>query len=141
MSNVDFSELKVGDEYKGVEIASFTETGEPVGVNGRNLHRGYFVKGNKFGKGRKKGSRNKMTQMMLDRVANSRVAPDEFLIDIMSNVTTDEKLRLQAAMKLVDIVYPKASSVEMDLTDNRDVSKEDMDARLKELLSKVADSM
>lgn len=137
----DYEGLKIGDEYKGVEIADFTQDGEPVGVNGRNLVKGYFVKGNSFGKGRKKGSRNKLTQQMLDRVANSTITPDEFLLDIVNNTTTDEKLRVQAAMKLVDIVFPKASSVEMDITDKREMKKEDMDGRIKEILQKVANEM
>lgn len=137
----DYEGLSVGDVYKDIEIADFTEGGEPIGVNGRNLVRGYFVKGNSFGKGRRKGSRNKLTQQMLDRVANSNISPDEFLLDIVNNTTTDEKLRIQAAMKLVDIVFPKASSVEMDITDKREVSKEDMDSRIKEILNKVADNI
>lgn len=137
----DYEGLKIGDTYKGVEIGDFTQDGEPVGVNGRNLVKGYFVKGNSFGKGRKKGSRNKLTQQMLDRVANSAITPDEFLLDIVNNTTTSEKLRVQAAMKLVDIVFPKASSVEMDITDKRDMKKEDIDSRIKNILQKVADDM
>lgn len=136
--NTENGELALGDIFKGQPIVDFTAEGDPIGENGRNLNKGCFAKGNNFGQGRKKGSRNKLTQLMLDRVANSPLSPDELLLKLMTDTECDEKLRLQAAMKLVDIVYPKASSVEMDVTDNRDESKDDMDARIKDLLGKVA---
>lgn len=87
----DFSHLSVGDEYKGKTIEGFTSDGYPY-ANGRNLVKNTFLPGNNYGKGRIKGSRNKLTQQMLDAVANANIKPHEYLIDVMEMATntTDE---------------------------------------------------
>lgn len=139
--DIETSELTEGDVYKGQTVVGFTAEGDPIGENGRNLVKGCFARGNSFGQGRKKGSRNRLTQLMLDRVAGSPLSPDELLLKLMTDSECDEKLRLQAAMKLVDIVYPKASSIEMDLNDTRETSKDDMDARIKSLLGKAVEQI
>ena len=44
-------------------------------------------------------------------------------------------LRFKAAAKVSDLVYPKASSVEVKMDDKESMTKEQIDARLKALLS------
>lgn len=130
----DYSHLSVGDEYKGKVIEFFSEEGHPC-AKGRNLVKNTFLPGNNFGRGRKKGSRNKLTQQMLDAVANARIRPDEYLLDVMESPTATPKERLMAAMKLVDIVYPKAASVEVDIKNDEEMTAEELD---KLIASKLA---
>lgn len=133
----DYSHLNIGDEYKGKIIESLSPEGHPC-AGGRNLVRNTFLKGNKFAKGRVKGSRNKLTQQMLDMVASARITPAEYLMDVMEMVTADPKERLAAAMKLADFVYPKAASVEVDIKDNEELSKSEIDALIAEKLSSLS---
>lgn len=132
----DYSHLSVGDEYKDKIVEGFTEEGHPY-AKGRNLVKNTFLSGNRFGRGRKKGSRNKLTQQMLDAVANARIKPHEFLLDVMEMPTNTMDERLKAALKLVDIVYPKAQSVEVDMTIDQDVSPADMEDRIKDILKRT----
>lgn len=125
----DYSHLSVGDEYKGRTIEFLSEEGHPC-ARGRNLVKNTFLSGNSFGRGRKKGSRNKMTQQMLDMVANSRISPAEYLMDVMENVTSTPEERLKAAMKLVDIVYPKTASVDLDVSGEVEISGKELDEAL-----------
>lgn len=125
----DYSHLNVGDEYKGRIIESLSEEGHPC-ARGRNLVKNTFLSGNNFGRGRKKGSRNKMTQQMLDMVANARISPAEYLMDVLENTTSLPEERLKAAMKLVDIVYPKAASVEIDVSGEIEMSGKELDDAL-----------
>lgn len=131
----DYSHLDEGDVYKGKIIEGFTEEGHPF-AGGRNLVKNTFLPGNRFGKGRVKGSRNKLTQQMLDAVANANVKPHEFLLDVLSIATNSTDERLKAAMKLIDIVYPKAASVEVDMTLENDYSPAEMEERIRELAMK-----
>jgi len=87
--------------------------------------------------GRPKGSRNKMTQRMLDRVAERQEAglsAEEILIDIMQDPNQPPELRFKAASKIADIVYPKAAAVEVDIEDNR-LSISEIDDKIKQLLT------
>lgn len=132
----DYSHLSVGDEYKGKTIEFFSEEGHPC-AKGRNLVKNTFLPGNNFGRGRKKGSRNKLTQQMLDAVANARIRPDEYLIDVMESPTATPKERLMAAMKLVDIVYPKAASVEVDIKNDDEMTAEELDKMIADKLAGI----
>lgn len=97
-----------------------------------------FIPGNPGG-GRPKGSRNKMTQLMLDRVAarqESGLSSEEILMDIMQDPEMPPELRFKAAAKISDLIYPKAASIEVQMDDKR-LSKGEMDAKIQQLLGKV----
>lgn len=99
---------------------------------------GKFLPGNTFGKGRVKGSRNKMTQKMLDRVASRSedgLSMEEIMMDIAQDPNMPAELRFKAAAKVSDLVFPKAASVEVDMDNAGVLTKEEMDARLQQLLS------
>ncbi|WAX14269.1 hypothetical protein ECO319P1_00113 [Escherichia phage ECO319P1] len=106
--------------------------------NGRNVKTGQFVKGNSVAKGRPKGSRNKMTQRMLNRVSERSedgLSMEEIMMDIAQDPNMPAELRFKAAAKVADLVYPKASSVEVKMDEKEDMSKEQIDNRLRQLLS------
>lgn len=106
-------------------------------VEGRSIKTGQFVKGNTSGKGRPKGSRNKMTQRMLNRVSERSedgLSMEEIMMDIAQDPNMPAELRFKAAAKVSDLVYPKASSVEVKMDEKESMTKEQIDARLKALL-------
>lgn len=105
---------------------------------GRSLKTGQFTKGCKGGPGRPKGSRSKMTQLMLDRVSNrseAGLSMDEIMMDIAQDPKQPAELRFKAAKAVADLVYPKASSVEVKMDDKESLSKDQIDDRLRQLLS------
>lgn len=105
--------------------------------NGRNVKTGQFVKGNSGG-GRPKGSRNKMTQRMLNRVADRSedgLSMEEIMMDIAQDPNMPAELRFKAAAKISDLVYPRASSVEVKMDDRENLSKEQIDNRLRQLIA------
>lgn len=112
---------------------------------GKDRVTGKFVAGNTMGwapgnAGRPRGSRAKMTQMMLDRVAarsEAGLSMEEILLDIAQDPAQPVELRLKAASKIVDIVYPKASSVEVSMDEETILTGAQIDQRLKELLQQV----
>ncbi|QDH46554.1 hypothetical protein LAh9_9 [Aeromonas phage LAh_9] len=98
----------------------------------------HFKPGNPGG-GRPKGSRNKMTQLMLDRVASrqeSGLSSEEILMDIMQDPEMPPELRFKAAAKISDLIYPKAASIEVQMDDKR-MTKGEMDAKLQQLLQRA----
>lgn len=99
---------------------------------GMNPNTGRFQKGNKFG--RPKGSRGQLTQLMLDRVANTQMHPDEVLIEIYQDPTIAPDLRFKAAAKVADLVYPKAASVEVKIEEDNGISEETLNEQLKDFL-------
>lgn len=106
-------------------------------MEGRDDVSGKFLQGNPGG-GRKKGSRNKMTQRMLDRIAERSedgLSMEEILMDIAQDPNQPAELRLKAASKIADIVYPKASSVEVKIDEDSSMTKEQMDERLRQLIA------
>lgn len=106
-------------------------------MEGRDEVSGKFLQGNPGG-GRPKGSRNKMTQKMLDRIAarsEDGLSMEEILMDIAQDPNQPAELRLKAASKIADIVYPKASSVEVKVDEDSVMTKEQMDERLKQLIA------
>ena len=94
---------------------------------------GKFQKGNKFG--RPKGSRGKLTQLMLDRVAASHLSPDEVLIQIYEDPNIPPDLRFKAASKVADLVYPKAASVEIKIEDENVINEDSLNAQIKDFLT------
>lgn len=94
---------------------------------------GKFQKGNKFG--RPKGSRGKLTQLMLDRVASSHLSPDEVLIQIYEDPNIPPDLRFKAASKVADLVYPKAASVEIKIEDENVINEDSLNAQIKDFLA------
>ena len=112
-------------------------------VNGKYVKNGQFVKGNTLATGRVKGSRNKMTQRMLNRVAERSedgLSMEEIMMDIAQDPQMPAELRFKAAAKVSDLVYPKASSVEVKMDEKDSMTKEQIDARLKALLSPILKS-
>ena len=110
-----------------------------VDINGRCVKTGKFLKGHaKGGPGRPKGSRSKMTQNMLYRVFE-RSEPGMSMEEIMMDIAQDPKapldLRFKAAAKVADLVYPKASSVEVKMDDAESMTKEQIDQKLSTLLA------
>jgi len=117
-----------------------TDTEDTKTVEGRNIRTGQFVAGNKARSGRPRGSRNKMTQRMLNRVAERSedgLSMEEIMMDIAQDPQMPAELRYKAASKVADLVYPKASSVEVKMHDKETMTKEQIDAKLKSLLSFV----
>lgn len=85
----------------------------------------------------KKASRSKMTQRMLDRVqsrSDNGLSMEEILMDIAQDRTQPAELRFKAASKISDLVFPKASSVEVKMDDTNKMNKEQIDMELKRLL-------
>jgi len=111
-------------------LAGVTDEYEEKGMNPQS---GKFEKGNKFG--RAKGKRNKLTQAMLDRVAQAGLSPDEVLIDIYQDPTIPPDLRFKAASKIADLVYPKAASIEVKMDEHEAMSEEQLDNRIRDFLS------
>lgn len=107
-----------------------------VDAFGRDLVTGRFVPGKaKGGPGRPKGSRNSMTKKMLSRVAEAGMSPEDVLIDIYQDINMPPDLRFKAASKIADIVYPKASSVEVKMDDKENMSIQQIDDKLKQLMA------
>lgn len=110
-------------------------------VEGQEAVTGKFLPGNTLGKGRKKGSRNKMTQMMLDRVyarSEDGLSMEEILMDIAQDPNAPSELRFKAASKVADLVFPKAASVEVKIDDEDKMTKEQIDQRLQSLMATFA---
>lgn len=107
----------------------------------RDKDTGRFLAGNGGGPGRPKGSRNKMTQRMLDRVSARQedgLSMEEIMMDIAQDPNQPSELRFKAAAKVADLVYPRAASVEVKVEDENTMTAEQMDARIKQLLSLTA---
>lgn len=106
--------------------------------NGRNLRTGKFQPGNKIATGRPKGSRNKLTQQFLDRVASRSedgLSAEDILMDMMQDPKCVPDLRLRAAKTILELTVPKAASVEVTMEETK-LTKDQIDARLGELISK-----
>lgn len=102
----------------------------------RNLRTGKFVKGNSGG-GRQKGSRNKLTQRFLDRVAERTedgLSAEDVLIDMFQDPEVPLDLRFKAASKVMEFTLPKSQNIEV-ITEETNLTKEQIDTKLKELLA------
>lgn len=99
---------------------------------------GKFLPGYKGGPGRPKGSRNKMTQLMLDRVAarsEDGLSPEEVMLDIMQDPNMPPELRLKAATQITNLVHPKASSIEVRMDEDSSMSNEQIEQRIMQLIA------
>lgn len=118
---------------------NFKAAGEDDPIeNGRNLRNGKFQPGNKLALGRPKGSRNKMTQQFLDRVASRTedgLSMEEILMDMAQDPNCVPDLRFKAAKTILELTLPKAASIEVTMEETK-LSKEQIDSRLTELLKK-----
>lgn len=98
---------------------------------------GRFVPGHS-GPGRPKGSRNKMTQLMLDRVSarsEDGLSMEEIMMDIAQDPDQPSELRFKAAAKVADLVFPRAASVEVTIDDEGSMNGADLDDRIKQLMA------
>jgi hypothetical protein len=108
------------------------------GIN-RDATHGGFLPGNKSAKGRIKGSRNKLTEKMLERFAmrnQDGISVEEILFDIAQDPTSSPEMRFKASSKLTDLVFPKAQSVELDVEETDAMTVSEMDERILVLLAK-----
>lgn len=104
---------------------------------GRDTKTGKFT-GTGKGPGRPKGSRNKMTQRMLNRVAarsEDGLSMEEIMMDIAQDPEMPAELRFKAAAKIADLVFPKAASIEVQIDEKEAMTKDQIDNRLREVLS------
>lgn len=128
-----------GDEKELTPAQVAEITGRLPGVTdeletrGMSPNTGRFQKGNKFG--RPKGSRGKLTQLMLDRVASSHLSPDEVLIQIYEDPNIPPDLRFKAASKVADLVYPKAASVEVKIEEENVINEDTLNLQIKDFLT------
>lgn len=106
---------------------------EELESRGMNPSSGRFEKGNKFG--RPKGSRGKLTQLMLDRVSEAGMSPDEVLIDLYQDPSISPDLRFKAAAKVAELVYPRAASVEVKVEEVNANNEEAINNQLRDFLS------
>ena len=124
------------DTLKPSDIAELTGrlpgVTEELEFRGMEPSTGRFQKGNKFG--RPKGSRGKLTQLMLDRVAESQLSPDEVLIEIYQDPSIAPDLRFKAAAKVADLVYPRAASVEVKIEEDNGLTEEALNENLRDFL-------
>lgn len=124
------------------EVVNTEEDVSDVDALGRDLKTGRFTKGfAKGGPGRPKGSRNKMTQNMLNRVferSEAGLSMEEIMMDIAQNPQMAPELRYKAAKAVADLVYPKASSVEVKMDDAEAMTKEQIDQKLQQLIAAAA---
>ena len=72
--------------------------------------------------------------MMLDRVADSQMHPDEVLIEIYQDPSIAPDLRFKAAAKVADLVYPRAASVEVKIEEDNGITEESINAQLRDFL-------
>lgn len=108
-------------------------------MEGQHPITGMFLSGNTLGKGRVKGSRNKLNQLLLDRVAerNSEagLSMEEIIMDIAQDPQQPAELRLKAASKILDVVHPKAASVEVTVDESSALTGEQINEKLMEMLA------
>lgn len=114
-----------------------SEEAVAAGDTGKDKKTGRFVPGNRYGVGKVKGCRNKMTQRMLDRVAarsEDGLSMEEIMMDIAQDPEMPAELRYKAAAKVSDLVYPRAASVEVNMEESDAMTAEQIDERLQQLL-------
>lgn len=81
-----------------------------------NLSKG--IKGGaRPGAGRKKGSPNKRTAILMDAVKQSGMTPLEYMLQIMRDDVNEPRERLNAAVAAAPYVHAKLSSVEVSGAD------------------------
>lgn len=81
--------------------------------------------------------RNKLTNGLLNRVwerSERGLNAEDVLMDIAYDTKQPAELRIRAATQLTNLIFPKAQSIEMVADITTDLSLEQMDKRLAELL-------
>lgn len=84
--------------------------------------------------------RNKLTNQMMERVyarSQGGQAVDEVMLDIAQDPQAPLELRFKAAAKVADLIFPRASSVEMEIDVGETLSGADIDTRILDLLKGV----
>lgn len=114
LANAKVGDVLIDNHGNEVEVDQITEKGEACS-KGTILHNGRIAPGNKMGRGRKKGSRNKLNQNLLDFMANSEVEIGPALVEMYMSEQTSPKEKIQCLKILSDIVFPKSQSVEVEI--------------------------
>ena len=82
--------------------------------------------------------RNQMEQRMLNnmskRIQLTGIAPEDILVDIYENPKSADELKYKAASKVTELLYPRASTLSVDMKEDP-ISKEEIDNQLSRLLS------
>ena len=65
------------------------------------------------GSGRKKGSCNVKTRDIANKAIESGMTPLEYLLEVMRDVSKDQRDRLDAAKSAAPYIHPKLSSTEL----------------------------
>jgi len=104
----------------------------------RDPKTGLFLKGNQISKGhgRTKGARNRLTMKLLERFEERNqdgISIEELMFDIAQGEQYDPDLRMKAAAKLADLVFPKTQQVELDVDDSDSISLAEIDERIRQL--------
>jgi hypothetical protein len=66
--------------------------------------------------GRQKGTPNKRTQELLDKLRELNFDPLENLVVIANDETTSTELKVKIDIELLNYVYPKRKAIAMDIT-------------------------
>lgn len=66
--------------------------------------------------GRQKGTPNKRTQELLDKLRELNFDPLENLVVIANDETTSTELKVKINIELLNYVYPKRKAIAMDIT-------------------------
>lgn len=70
--------------------------------------------GARKGAGRKKGSCTTKTRELAEKAIEAGISPLEYLLEVMRDVSQDQKDRIDAAKSAAPYIHPKLSSVVVD---------------------------
>jgi hypothetical protein len=101
--------------------------------------KGLFLKGNSLAK-LGGSTRAQLTNKLLERFAirnQDGISIEELLFDIAQSDNESTEMKFKAAAKLADLVFPKTAQVEIEVDDGTVTSVQEMDDRIKELLTKA----
>lgn len=105
---------------------------------------GRFLKGNQVAKGygRPKGARNRLTMKLLERFEERNqdgISIEELMFDIAQGEQYDPDLRMKAAAKLADLVFPKTQQVELEVEEADNISIDELDDKIKQLMNQLGE--
>ena len=69
-------------------------------------------KGNSFGKGRPKGSKNKKTAKTVAKIEASGLTPLDYMMSVLRDTEAEASARMDAAKAAAPYVHPKLSQIE-----------------------------
>lgn len=81
--------------------------------------------GSRPGAGRPKGSVNRRTRELQERVEASGLSPLDYMLSVMADTSLDQAMRLDAAKSAAPYVHARLSSTEVTLPDPRDEGNAD----------------